>query len=302
MDESGGIAVWKPAGMSSRAALEAAQKQLSIRPLGHTGTLDPLACGLLLLLGGEARKFQGVLTEHDKEYEARIVLGMGSSSEDGEGPLWSHVPRFGTLSAQQIDAVLPDFVGTLQQVPPRLSAIRVAGKRAYQRARRGEEVELAPRQVTVHSIETLDWSSPVLRLRIRCGSGTYIRSLARDLGRALGTSAFLASLRRTQLGGLREESSVPLARVSQESWMTIEEVLAGFPRIEVDSEAAGRLRLGQRLSSDDGELGKVAAWCDGLVVGLVEVTGGMVQPRRILNRPNVVPPVESQPIESQPIE
>lgn len=275
--------VWKPAGPTSRRCLEEAQRRVGVWPLGHTGTLDPLACGLLLLLGGEARKFQELLTDHDKEYEARVVIGMGSHSEDSEGPLWCSIPRQAPPSLTAIETVLRTLEGDQDQVPPRLSAIRVAGRRSHDRARSGEEFELAPRRVRIYRIEVISWAAPVLRLRVACGSGTYIRSLARDVGDRLGTAAFLSGLRRTRLGSLVERDAVALSNLTPQRWVSLEDLLRRLPRVDVDLESARRLRHGQRVPVERGpESGRAVLWCHEKVVGLVEMRGRVVFPRRML--------------------
>lgn len=264
--------------------MEQAERLLGERPLGHTGTLDPLASGILVLLAGEARKFQSLVTDHDKSYEARVVLGVESGSEDAEGPLWCRTPRGDLPDRTAVDAALAEFLGGYEQTPPRLSAVRIDGERSHTRARRGEDVTPTSRTVRIDAIEVLAWEAPLLTLRVACGPGTYIRSLARDLGERLGTGAFLAGLRRTSVGSFGEGDATPLASLSIDAWRSAEEVVGDVPRVDVSAAVAGRLALGQRVPPEDGKLpdGQAAAWCEGRAVGIVEPRGDVLQPRRWL--------------------
>ena len=206
---SGGLVIWKPIGISSRAAVNQVERALGWRGLGHTGTLDPLAAGILILLGGQARKFQDFLMGARKVYDARIALGYGSLSADTEGPVHCVWPRPELPTREQIAGALAGFHGEIDQVPPRLSAVRVAGQRAYQRARSGEDIDLAPRRVRVWGTELLDWQPPVLHVRVESGPGFYVRAFAEDLGEILGCGGFLASLRRTHAGGSARRRPYP---------------------------------------------------------------------------------------------
>ena len=279
---SGGLVLWKPAGVTSRHALNLVERRLKFRSLGHTGTLDPLASGILVLLGGETRKFQEFLMRRRKVYVARVVLGMGSGSDDSEGPLWCSVPQATMPTREEIEDVLPEFEGEVLQCPPQLSAVRTGGERAYRKVRRGESVEVEPRRVVSHSIRVLEWQAPVLTLEVECGAGYYVRSLARDLGERLGTDGFLAGLRRTQVGSFSEAQAVPLATVERESWLTVEELLASSPRVEVDPVVRDRLSHGQRVPAGAVGAGRRVVWCDHQVLGLAEVKSGVMYPRRWL--------------------
>lgn len=282
---SGGVLVWKPAGPTSRRVLDEAERVLGCGPLGHTGTLDPLAEGLLLLLGGEARKFQALLTDHDKRYRAEIALGVISATDDAEGPLSCPWPRPRLPDRAEIERALDRFRGGYAQAPPRHSAIHVEGERAWRRTRRGEELELAPRPVRIGRIEVLEIAQPLVRLDIECGPGTYIRSLARDLGDALGTGAHLAALARTGLGGFVEADATPLERLARGAWLPLESILAPLPRLDVPPTLGERLALGQRVPlpgprDERPEAGLRVIWCEGVVAGLGEVKAGIIQPRR----------------------
>lgn len=192
----------KPAGMTSfgvvarvrRVLSQAAGKKVKV---GHTGTLDPFATGLMILVVGKECKKAGDYSKLDKVYEATVRLGQTSTTGDPEGELADSSPA--KPSREAIEAVLGGFVGEITQIPPAFSAIKVGGQRAYKLAHKGEVVEMPPRQVTVHALELVGYSYPELRIRAHVSSGTYIRTLAADIGRALGTGAYCAQLRRTDI-------------------------------------------------------------------------------------------------------
>lgn len=197
------IFVDKPTGMSSFGAVARVRRLLSEREghrvkVGHTGTLDPFATGLLILLAGKATKKAPELTKLDKVYEATIRLGAKSSTGDPEGEI-EILDEKPTISRAQIEQVLPQFIGEIEQVPPAFSAIKINGQRAYKLARAGKEVEMPKRKVQIFSIDILEYESPFLKIRAHVGSGTYIRTLAEDLGDALGYGAYTTELRRTKI-------------------------------------------------------------------------------------------------------
>lgn len=278
--------MWKPVGCTSRDALEEAERRLGFGPLGHTGTLDPLACGVLVLLGGEGRKLQALLTAHVKEYEARIALGLCSASDDGEGPLWCVTPRPALPQRAEVGRCVATFEGDLEQVPPALSAVRVDGERAHRRVRRGEAVAVPPRRVRIERLEVVDWRPPILELRVTCGPGTFVRSLARDLGARLGTGGCLVGLRRTRVGAFVEADAVPVALLSPSHWLPVERLAQGLPAVQIEAGTAQRLAHGQRVPVEDAAAlpnGVAIAWCLGRAVGVVEVEGGLIRPRRALH-------------------
>mgnify|MGYP002638760583 CR=1 FL=1 len=287
--KTGGILIWKPVGITSRSALDRAERALDAGPLGHTGTLDPLAEGLLLLLGGEARKFQALLTDHTKSYSALVTFGELSGSDDAEGPLYCRVPRVSLPTREAVEGALERFRGGYEQIPPGHSAIHIDGERAYKRVRRGEVVEMPARSVTIDRLELVSFEGATCQIEIDCGPGTYVRAIARDLGEAVGSGAYLSGLARTRLGGLVAESAIPLEEVTAERWQSLETLVNGLPRLEVDEPARDRLALGQRVPHPlpDGVLPGSAlrvVWCEGAVVGLGEMRAGVIQPRRMFAR------------------
>jgi tRNA pseudouridine55 synthase len=199
----------KPGGMTSNAALQKARRLFAAARAGHTGTLDPMATGLLPVCFGEATKFSADLLEADKTYEAELCLGRTTDTGDREGRTTAALPVNCALA--DIEAALPRFTGDIQQVPPMYSALKREGRPLYELARQGLEVERPPRSITIHMLELLAWKSPRLTLRVTCSKGTYIRVLAEDLGKALGCGAHLTALRRVRVGSLDLADAHPLA-------------------------------------------------------------------------------------------
>jgi tRNA pseudouridine55 synthase len=194
----------KPAGQTSFQSLGAVKRRLGTTRVGHAGTLDRFAEGLLVVLAGRMTRLCAFATSLDKEYVARVVFGRGTDTLDPEGAVTGEGP---TPSRADLEAALPAFLGTIQQLPPAYSAIHVGGRRAYEAVRAGEVPELAPRPVTIHELVLLEYAPPEATLRVNCSKGTYIRALARDLAERLGTVAHLGGLRRVRIGGFRLENA-----------------------------------------------------------------------------------------------
>ena len=207
----------KPPGLSS-ARCVACVKRLLPRgtKIGHAGTLDPFATGVLLLLVGRATRQCEALMNEPKQYEATIKLGANTATDDPESPEET-IAHAGPVPRGHVDAMLPNFVGAIQQRPPAFSAMKVGGRRAYDLARKGHDVELAPRTVHVYRIELLSYAWPLLSLRIDCGRGTYVRAIARDLGAALGVGGYLTALRRTAVGPFRADQAIALDEIRESS-------------------------------------------------------------------------------------
>lgn len=212
---SGVLVVDKPYGPTSFDVVDRVRRLLGARKAGHTGTLDPLATGVLAVCVEDAVKLQQWLTEGDKSYEATVVFGVATDTEDAEGRVVATGDPSG-LDATRVAAALPRLTGEIDQVPPMYSAVRVAGRRLHEAARAGEDVERAPRRVVVHALELLSWEPARegrarARLAVRCGKGTYVRTLAASLGELLGVPAHLEALRRTAAGPFTLAQAVPLA-------------------------------------------------------------------------------------------
>ena len=204
----------KPPGISSARAVAIVKRQLPRgTKIGHAGTLDPFAGGVLLLLVGKATKLCEQLMDQSKQYEATVKLGATTITDDPEKPE-TPTPGAEPIDRQRIEAVLKSFVGQILQRPPAYSAMKIAGRRAYDVARRGGEVKLEPRPVKVYSIELLDYQWPLVKLRIDCGRGTYIRAIARDLGELLACGGYLTALTRTKIGTFTLPDAVQLAGIS----------------------------------------------------------------------------------------
>ncbi|MNK29637.1 tRNA pseudouridine synthase B [compost metagenome] len=283
----------KPTGMSSNAALQIARRLYRAEKGGHTGSLDPLATGLLPLCFGEATKIAGLLLGSAKAYDAEVVLGQTTDTDDSDGSVLRERP-VPPISAEALAAALAPLLGRIQQRAPIYSALKQGGEPLYVKARRGEAIEAPVREVQVHAIEVIDQQPTRLTLRVTCGSGTYIRSLARDLGETLGCGAHIAGLRRRWVDPFRDAPMVSLdtlralAEQGDEAGMDalllpLGAGLAQYPRVSLDAEQARRFCLGQRLRDPDWARGVVAVYApeDALQgLGQVDETGLLAPQRR----------------------
>ena len=207
----------KPPGLTSARAVDAVKRLLPRgTKVGHAGTLDPFATGVLLVLVGRATKACERLMDAPKQYEATVKLGATTATDDPESPEVPPPVPVTTPTREAVAAALPRFVGQILQRPPAFSAMKVGGRRAYDLARRGTAVDLEARPVRVYGIELLEYNYPLLRLRIDCGRGTYIRAIARDLGEALGTGGHLTQLRRTRIGNFAADSAATVERLKSD--------------------------------------------------------------------------------------
>jgi tRNA pseudouridine55 synthase len=284
----------KPSGISSNQALQRVRRLFRADKGGHTGSLDPLATGLLPLCFGEATKIAGWLLAERKAYEtlARFGIETDTADADGEAIARREVPP---LDRAMLEAALRPFVGRIAQVPPAYSALKQDGEPLYAKARRGEAVTVAAREVEVHSIELLELSQDDARLRIECGSGTYVRSLVRDLGTALGCGAHVAQLRRLWVEPFRTpemHSLDALLALAHDSdaldalLLPVEAGLAGLPSITLDASQARRLGQGRVLELNGiGAGDRVALDESGQALGLVRSDGdGRIRPQRLFRR------------------
>ncbi len=292
--QGGVLAVDKPAGPTSHDVVARARKALGERRVGHTGTLDPFATGLLMLCVGKATRLAEYLTGLDKTYEAVARLGAATDTLDPEGEVVAESDGWKDLTPASVEAALGALRGDLDQIPPAYSAKKIAGEAAHRRVRRGEEVALEPRRVTVHELELTRLELPEVAFRVRCSSGTYVRALARDLGEALGVGAHLTALRRTAVGPFGVGGAVSLedleaGRVPERAWRTPLEALARFPRREVDADVATRLAHGMVLPApDEDDSGLLAVAHGDLLVAVAEVVEGRFRPRKVLASPEDV--------------
>lgn len=200
----------KPSGITSFDVIRQLRRKLGIKKIGHAGTLDPLASGLLIIAMGKATKELAHYMNLQKEYEVIIEFGGTSTTYDADGIITETKQEQPMITREKFEQILQYFIGTIQQKPPAFSAIRVKGQRAYDLARKGKPVCLAPRVVTIHAIDIVEWNWPCVRLKVHCGKGTYIRSLAHDLGQALGCGGYVKELRRIAIGNFRIEEAIKI--------------------------------------------------------------------------------------------
>ena len=275
----GALLLDKPVGLTSNAALQKAKKAMRATKAGHAGTLDPLASGLLIVLFGEATKFAGPLLNADKEYVATLKLGERTTTGDAEGEVIQTRP----VSIEGLARVLERFKGQIEQVPPMHSALKHKGTPLYRLARRGEEVARAPREVRIAQLEVLECAPPRLVLRVVCSKGTYIRTLAEDIGEALGCGAHLAGLRRTGSGRFRVEDARGLDALHEACVLPLPALVEGLARVELTGAQEVRLRQGQALQISGLQIGLCAVVRpDGGVIGLgVADAQGTLKPLRL---------------------
>jgi tRNA pseudouridine55 synthase len=247
----------KPAGMSSQGAVTAVKRAFNADKAGHTGTLDPMATGLLPICLGEATKYSQDLLEADKTYIAQVKFGSRTDTGDAEGLIIEELPLpvFENDAAllKALDALLPKFTGPISQVPPMYSALKRDGKPLYEYARAGVELERAPREITIHKIRWTNVQWPEATLEVSCSKGTYIRVLAEDMGNTLGCGAHLVGLRRTEVGHLTLDQSFTIESIqnglkdSSSYILPVDALLQTLPHLTVDEQQAKRLEMGQRV-------------------------------------------------------
>ncbi|MDZ7779384.1 MAG: tRNA pseudouridine(55) synthase TruB [Gemmatimonadota bacterium] len=283
------LPVDKPVGPTSHDMVAVVRRALGIRKVGHTGTLDPFASGLLLVCLGRATRIAEYLTGLDKEYVATAELGVATTTDDAEGDVVEEHRGWAALDPSRIARELATFVGTLEQVPPQYSAKKVRGEAMYRRARRGEQVELQPNRVNIRDAELLWVDLPRVRFRIRCSSGTYVRAVARDLGNALGVGGHLTELRRTSVGGFGVGEAVhpdALADLDSVSSSLLDPLgaLAHMPTWAVEDEIAGRLRHGQRVRySGPPAAGPLTVASGRELVAVGHVSEGVFKPSKVFS-------------------
>jgi len=295
---NGWLVLDKPEGLTSTKAVGRVRWLYDAVKAGHAGTLDPLATGILPIAFGEATKTVPFAVDGAKAYRFTVRFGAETDTDDAEGKVIGTSDRRPT--SEEIEAALPQFTGEISQVPPRYSALKVEGVRAYDLARDEEDFELAPRSVTIDRLELLEHPEPDhCVLETECGKGTYVRALARDLGRALDCLGHVSALRRTRVGAFTEADAVTLEEVeaaageSREAALAllrpVETALQDLPALNLSSSDAARLRQGQAvlLRGRDAPIitGPVYAVSKGALVALGEVAQGEFRPRRIFNLP-----------------
>lgn len=288
---NGLLIVDKPGGMTSRDAVNRVQRWFPQKTkIGHTGTLDPLATGVLVVCVGAATRLADYVQAMGKSYASRFRLGATSSSDDADGTV-SHTADAGPPTREQVDAVLGGFVGTIGQVPPAVSALKVAGRRAHDLARKGEAVELAPRPVRIDAIRVAGYDWPFLDIEVDCGKGTYIRSIARDLGATLGCGGLVQTLRRTRVGPFTAGQGVGVDEPPADLGAVLRpmaEAVAEMPGVTLGDEAVKRFRQGQVVPASGGltpsEAGPVAVFDGrGELIGIGSRAGAAVKADLVFN-------------------
>jgi tRNA pseudouridine55 synthase len=288
---SGVLVVDKPVGLTSHDVVQIIRRGTNIRRAGHTGTLDPRASGVLVVLIGPAVRLSEYVSASDKRYQATVHLGSTTDTFDAEGRITSSA-SVENISEEQFEDALQQFIGEIQQVPPPYSAVKVQGRKAYERAREGEEIELEPRTIHVYSLELLEWNPPEAVIDVFCSSGTYVRSLANDLGTALGCGAHLVGLRRTKSGRFTLRDAVSLRRLQESfhvgDWykylIPAAEALGDWEMVELDGDQVELIRHGHRVPAEPGSTGWVRGISQqGDLVALLELDEATNewQPRKV---------------------
>jgi tRNA pseudouridine55 synthase len=276
----------KPVGLTSNAALQKAKWLLAALKAGHTGTLDPFADGLLPLCFGEATKFSAFLLESDKRYRAVMQLGVTTSTGDPEGEILA--TREVRVSRADIAAVLPRFTGDIEQIPPMHSALKHQGRPLYEYARAGIEIDRPPRRVRIAALDLVECAPPRVVLDVQCSAGTYVRTLAQDIGAALGCGAHLTGLTRTAAGGFALAQACDLAtleRLSPDERRALllppDSLLGHLPALELAPDAAVALRQGRSVESAVAPDGLLRVYGPSGFLGLVQAEAGRLAPRRL---------------------
>ena len=278
----------KPVGITSNAALQKAKWLLNAKKAGHTGTLDPFADGLLPLCFGEATKFSAYLLDADKRYRAVLRLGVTTSTGDPEGEVLN--TRDPAVSCDDISAVLPRFIGEIEQIPPMHSALKHQGRPLYEYARAGIEIERPPRKVRIRTLEMIECAPPRVVLDVQCSAGTYIRTLAQDIGAALGCGAHLTSLQRTASGGFLLEQAHTLpdlemldAGQRQALLLPADCLVAHLPAIHLDAAEAEALCQGRNVAYPAAQPGLARVYTTShRFIGLANADTGHLVPRRLI--------------------
>ncbi len=291
VEVNGWVILDKPVGMTSTHAVSRLKRIFNAKKAGHAGTLDPLASGILPVAFGEATKTVPFVQDGEKAYRFTVRWGIETNTDDSDGTMVSQSER--RPSRAEITKLLPRFMGTISQRPPAFSAIKIDGERAYDLARAGEQVDIAARNVTVHALDIVSTTAEEAVLEARCSKGTYVRALARDLGRELDCFGHVTALRRTRVGPFSEQDALGLLSLTEDldvprTLHCVEAGLMEMPRIAVDRDAAARLRRGQAIllrGADTPLEGPAYAACGGVVIAVGAIEKGELVPGRVFNLP-----------------
>lgn len=293
LDVHGILLLDKRLGVSSNQALQEVRRLLNANKAGHTGSLDPLATGLLPLCFGEATKVSGLMLDDDKRYQVVVRLGVVTDTGDCEGRVVAEQP-VPTLTIQQLQNCLQQFRGAIRQVPPMYSALKLNGKKLYELARAGQTVAREARDVTIHELSLLDFSGERLTLDVACSKGTYIRSLAEDIGNALGCGGTVEQLRRTAAGQFAIEQAWTYQQLQAmdrstliANLLAVDKPLTAIPAVQVSAEQAARIRQGQSFALQNDLRGRVRIYCKQDFLGLGEMLlNGKLAPAKLFNLGN----------------
>jgi tRNA pseudouridine55 synthase len=278
----GVLLVDKPQGLSSHDVVARIRRRFGTKRVGHAGTLDPQATGLLVIAVGPATRFLQYFPLEPKEYVAEVTFGVATDTQDGEGEVTfeAEVPRDLEF---EIDYVMPRFRGLIEQIPPMYSAVKKDGQPLYKYARRGEEVERALRKVHIKEVDLLQIESPIASFRLVCSGGTYVRTWANDLGEAMGCRAYLSGLRRTQIGKFHVDDAVTWEEATPQDLIPLDQALPPMPLMTLNERQAAAIRNGQAIGNHEhrsGHVGLVAP--DGEVIGVAQAQGNVVQPECVI--------------------
>ena len=269
---SGILLLNKPSGISSNQALQKAKKILKVSKAGHFGTLDPLAEGLLIIGINSGTKLSKFLLNDEKEYEATIRLGISTDTDDSEGKV---ITADNTeISIETLLEALDQFRGEQAQIPPKYSAIKIQGRKLYDYARKGEEIDIQPRKVTIHFLEVLEFEYPILQIKLKVSKGTYIRSIARDLGLGLGVGAHLTKLVRTKQGNFSLLNATTFENLDEQKILDLDQVFSEMSCIEISSSQLKDLEHGSRLSFKNSYSGLVILKHSNKIAGLARIDNG----------------------------
>jgi tRNA pseudouridine55 synthase len=289
------LVVDKPAGMTSHDVVDEVRRRFDTRKVGHAGTLDPDATGILVLGLGRATRLLDITQAYPKRYRAEARFGTTTTTQDASGDVVERKPAAG-LDADRIAEALEAFQGDIEQIPPMVSAVKIEGERLYEKARRGEEVDRPPRPVTVYAFDLLELvpgDEPTARFDVVCSAGTYVRTLVHDLGAALGTGAHLTSLRRTEASGFAEADAVPLDGVGPGHLRPLIDAIRWLPAVQVDDAGAevvghgrplelGRLRGPEDTEAQTPEAGMLLSIVhDGTLLAVYRAEGDALVPERV---------------------
>jgi tRNA pseudouridine55 synthase len=285
-ENAGVLPVDKPAGPTSHDVVAQARRALGERRIGHTGTLDPFASGLLLLCVGVATRIAEYLTDQAKKYRAVMTLGAGTDTDDATGAVITVSEGWRDLSIDDLETALAEQVGSVLQRPPAYSAKKVGGERMYRLAREGRAPALDPVPVQIHALDLIAWEPPAVTFDVTCSAGTYIRAIARDVGERLGVPAHLGALRRTTIGSIDVKQAVAFEDLGNEetvrrAWITPLEALAHLPSVRIDAPLAAALAHGRAVQVAEPIEGIAAAVLGDRLFAIVAADGQWVRPRKV---------------------